>query len=330
MDWLLLHDARMIVRRFVRVADGELVTLVTDQSRRAEAEALALAVDEAGADSIVVDISREVARLFRSETFWTAPPANIVAAVQSSSVSIFTVDETYAFRLDHHVRELFETGPECSIFKVDLGMGSWGLTDAKLDEIDVIGRKLQERFSRASEVRIETSNGTGLALSIAGRKCLPVVAQPNRGEPYGIPIPLWGEYNWAPVEESANGMLVVDGITEATSKLHVVEEPVAIQITKGKVVHVEGGRDAEDLRELLTIDEGASLVGEFGIGGNPHAIPGTETEKALLGTVHIGFGNNDEYPGGTVRSVVHVDGGVRKATVEVDGEVIMESGSLLL
>jgi hypothetical protein len=39
------------------------------------------------------------------------------------------------------------------------------------------------------------------------------------------------------------------------------------------------------------------------------------------------FGNNDEYPGGMVRSQVHVDGGAREATVEVDGRKILDRAS---
>jgi len=40
MDHLLLHDARMIIREFVRLRGGETLVVVTDHRRRDEAEAL--------------------------------------------------------------------------------------------------------------------------------------------------------------------------------------------------------------------------------------------------------------------------------------------------
>jgi hypothetical protein len=45
-------------------------------------------------------------------------------------------------------------------------------------------------------------------------------------------------------------------------------------------------------------------------------------------SVLIGFCNNDEYPGGRFRSEVHVDGGARHATVEVDRRVVLQEGKL--
>jgi 2,5-dihydroxypyridine 5,6-dioxygenase len=324
----LLTEARMIVRQFVKVVPGELVAVVADRPRREEGEALAVAAEEAGTECLLIDMTRQVERLLTSKGFWIRPPQHLVEAVQASQVAIFAVDETYAFRLDHHVREIFETGPDCSIFKVDLGMGTWGITDATIQEIEETGRRILQAFAGADHVRVTSPAGTDLSLSIRGRQCLPVMPVPERGMPYGTPIPLWGEYNWAPVEGSVNGTLVIDGISEATTALHVVDEPVSVTIVAGKVTDVQGGEEAEAFSSVFAIDEGASQVGELGIGGNPIARPGTETEKALLGTIHVGFGNNDEYPGGMVRSEMHVDGGVRHATVEVDGRMVLRDGKL--
>jgi leucyl aminopeptidase (aminopeptidase T) len=163
-------------------------------------------------------------------------------------------------------------------------------------------------------------------LSIRGHDCLAVSVVPERGMPYAIPVPLWGEFNWAPVEGSVNGTIVVDGITEATPMLHVVSEPVTWTVSDDRIVDVRGGQDADDFRRTCETDAGSSLSGELGIGGNPRAIFGTETEKARLGTVHFGVGQNDEYPGGQIRSAVHIDGVVRNARVDVDGTVLIADG----
>jgi aminopeptidase len=270
----------------------------------------------------------QVASLLLGDEFWIDPPAPVIAAMQRSQVAILVLDETYGFRLDHKVRTLFETGPDCSIYKVDLGMGSWRLTRADLDAIERVGNDLLEAFAGADLVHVTSPGGTDVTLSIRDRECLPVVSVPERGLPWAIPVPLWGEFNWAPVEKSVDGRIVIDGITEATPLLHIVAEPVTWTVVDDRVVQVDGGQDADDFRQLFTIDDGASLIGELGIGSNPRAALGTETEKAKLGTVHFGLGQNDEYPGGKIRSAVHVDGVVRNARVEIDGKLVIANGRL--
>lgn len=329
MDDRLLTDARMIVRDFVRLRPDETIALVCDREHRDESEALALAVDELGATAITIDISQSVDRLLSSEAFWIAPPPQLLAALRASNVSLFVVDETFAFRLDHRVPELVEAGPGCSVFKLDAGMGSWGLTDDDILLVERIGRRLVGAIDGHDQVRVTSAAGTDLSLSVLGRRCLPILPVPERGKPYGLSIPLWGEYNWAPLEDRSNGVVVIDGLSEAGHVMHSVSEPVVITIENGRAVAIEGGADADDFRRVLATDAGAAVLGELGVGGNPKAMLGRETEKALLGTIHVGFGNNAAYPGGVNRSAIHVDGVVRDVTLEVDGQVVMRAGRLV-
>lgn len=330
MDLFLENDARMLVRDFVKLRADETLTVLVDGPRRHEGEALVRAAQEIGVKAVTIDISQHVAALLLGDTFWTNPPPSVVAAVQASNVTIAVIDETYGFRLDHKVRSLFEIGPDCSLYKVDLGMGDWRLTPADIAQVGTIADTLLGALAGADAIHVTSPGGTDVTLSIRGHGCLPVVAVPERGLPYAIPIPLWGEYNWAPVTGSVNGTIVIDGITEATAVLHVVSEPVTWTIVEDRIVDVKGGQDADDFRTLFKTDDGASLIGELGIGGNPRAIFGTETEKARLGTVHFGVGQNDEYPGGEVRSAVHVDGVVRNARLEADGRLLIADGRLAI
>jgi leucyl aminopeptidase (aminopeptidase T) len=328
VDQFLLSDARMVVRDFIKLAPGETVTVLADGPRAQEARAVMAAAQEAGADAVLLDVSAQVASLLLGDRFWVDPPAPVIAAIQASRVTVIVVDETYGFRLDHKVRSLFRTGPDCSIYKIDLGLGTWRLHPQDIGEVQRIGEQLLAAMAGADRVRVTSPAGTDVELSIRGHACLPVEVVPGRGLPWAIPVPLWSEFNWAPVERSVNGTIVIDGITEATPLLHVVGEPVTWTVVEDRIVEVQGGQDAEDFRTVLAVDAGAGLIGELGIGGNPRAIFGTETEKAKLGTVHFGIGQNDEYPGGKIRSAVHVDGVVRNARVEVDGRQLIAGGRL--
>jgi hypothetical protein len=325
-DLQLHDDARMIVEDFVRLTAGETVAVLSDSRHRAEAEALIAVIESRGNPVIGVDVTQQVDQLLSTDAFWIDPPAHLHSLVQATNVNIFVVDETYGFRLDHKIAGLFQTGPECSIFKVDEGMGSWGLTKDDIDHVYRLGAHIQSALDGAETVRITSPGGTDLTLSLKGRVCLPIMPVPDRGSPYGLSVPLWGEYNWAPIEDSAQGRVVIDGLTEAGKQMDVVSEPVVVFVENGRAVRVEGGKDADEFRSLFATDAGSNVVGELGVGGNPKAIAGRETEKAKLGTIHIGFGGNQTYPGGLNHSVVHFDGVARDVTIEVNGRKIIANG----
>lgn len=317
----------MIVNDFVRLKPGETVAVFGDDSHRAEAAAVLAAVRALGNEVVGVDVAQQVAALRASEEFWIDPPAHLRALIQATNVNIFVVDETYGFRLDHKVSRLFRTGPDCSIFKVDEGLGTWNLSGSDIAYVNELGGHIQSALNGAHEVHITAPGGTDLRLSLAGRTCLPIMPVPERGEAYGLSVPLWGEYNWAPIENSATGAIVFDGLTEARAEMGTVAAPVTVTVSGGRVTAVHGESDADDFRRLFALDEGSNVVGELGVGGNPRAQFGRETEKALLGTIHIGFGDNHVYPGGLNRSEVHFDATVRGVTIVADGVTVIRDGA---
>ena len=135
-----------------------------------------------------------------------------------------------------------------------------------------------------------------------------------------MPIPLWGELNWAPVEELTEGRAVIDGILMRWGAQLAVSHPVEWVVHKGRIVEVKGGRDAHDfIKTLESADENAYIIGELGIGASHKARLGTMEEKGRLGTVHLGVGSNKVvYPGGRIVSKIHGDGSIRNVTVYVD------------
>jgi aminopeptidase len=84
---------------------------------------------------------------------------------------------------------------------------------------------------------------------------------------------------------------------------------------------------------LQTLDAGGEngrTLAELGIGTNPGAtISGQilEDEK-VEGTVHFAFGTNTGF-GGNNQATVHIDGLVRDAVVDLDGQPILRAGRLL-
>ena len=71
-------------------------------------------------------------------------------------------------------------------------------------------------------------------------------------------------------------------------------------------------------------------IAEFGIGTNPNArrIDSTLEAEKILGTIHIGYGNNF-FMGGKVNADFHSDFIVSAPTVWFDDELFMNEGAIV-
>jgi len=189
------------------------------------------------------------------------------------------------------------------------------------------GEKLSRIVSRANGVRITTKAGTDLSFSIKGRRALPdhgII--PYKGGFTNLPA---GEVYLAPVEGSANGLLVIDG---SIADIWPIKNPIKIAIANGFAVGVGKGQQAEELWQIISAHGQNGLnVAEFGIGINPRAkITGNVLEdEKVLGTIHIAFGDNSGF-GGRVKVPSHQDGIVKDPNVWLDGKQLMKNGKLLI
>jgi leucyl aminopeptidase (aminopeptidase T) len=137
-----------------------------------------------------------------------------------------------------------------------------------------------------------------------------------------------GEVAVAPVEDTAEGVLVIDG---SLALLGVVKEPITLAFHKGTVTEITGGKEALELKKYLKNldDPNAYRLAELGIGINEKArIIGNllEDEKALR-TAHCAIGSNSTV-GGKIISKTHIDGIILDPTLEVNGKTILSKGTV--
>jgi leucyl aminopeptidase (aminopeptidase T) len=195
-------------------------------------------------------------------------------------------------------------------------------------EIAINARALMARFKGAEKAHLTAPSGTDIIMGIGGRDFETDVEIKN-GAMGNLPA---GEIWCAPVEDSAQGVIVADG---SIGDLGAIKKPLTIVVKGGKVQDVKGGTPAllGKLDKFLKVDEMATVIGELGIGLNPGArITGNllEDEKAG-GTAHIAFGNNTDMPGGKNTSKTHRDFLFHRPTLTVtfsDGrqETILKDG----
>jgi aminopeptidase len=197
------------------------------------------------------------------------------------------------------------------------------LYGAVLLDWDEEGRKMErikERFDPAEEVRI-VGHETDLRFSIAGREG--IVDDGHLNMP-------GGEVFYCPVEDSTEGVVTF-------SEFPAVQEPdvvdgVRMRYENGRVVEASATANEEALLGALDRDEGARVLGEFGIGCNPgiqRHMKNTLFDEKIYGTIHLAVGAGIGVAGGLNQSATHWDmvkdlrnGG----RIELDGVVVQENG----
>src|SRR5216683_1270529 len=291
----LLKDAALIVDVCFSVEEGDVVTIICDDDHTAEAMAVAEVVVERGGWPVVMNNEMQVRRGRADVRFPMAPPANLHRAMVGSDEVIIIANLEWANRFAHvnAVRETCEANGK--IASVEPGMGSWGVTVEDIMRATERARDAMAALEGKKQVHVTTPLGTDFYVSIEGRPSLEVTPVKRRGQMMG-PVPLWAEVAYAAVEDFTRGSAVVDG----------------------ECVAIEGGAEAQRLREAIDGVENATVVGEFAFGTSEKAPYGTPSEKGRIGTVHLALGDNhNAYPGGQNVCSLHLDGVFLNATLEI-------------
>lgn len=135
-------------------------------------------------------------------------------------------------------------------------------------------------MNRTDRVRLVAPE-TDLTFSIKGLNAINCSGDKN------IPD---GECFTAPVRDSINGTIRfnVPSVHEG-----IQYDFIKLRFENGKVVEMDSGTNTERLRKVLTIDEGASYVGEFSLGFNPYVLkPMKDTlfDEKIAGSLHMALG----------------------------------------
>ena len=204
---------------------------------------------------------------------------------------------------------------------------------ADYNAIAALTNRLGDRLDGRSQVRITTPLGTDLELDISGRKVMRDTGLFHQPRSHGnLPA---GECYVSPIEDRTNGVFIVDKSYPGI----LIDEPIRLTVEHGRVIAIDGGREAQRLQEIIRDGErkphgeGCRVVCELGIGTNPNArLQGNVlTDEKVLGTVHIAIGHNAlESYGGRNRAPIHLDGVIGDPTLVIDGETLIQSGDLLV
>jgi len=203
-----------------------------------------------------------------------------------------------------------------------------GAMDADYHMIANRTLEIQSRLEGVSEIKISNKQGTDLEFSIQGRKKFAETGLIERfAKPCNLPA---GEAGCSPVEGTTNGRIVLEkGWHKSLS-----DGQAAIAIEEGFIKSIVGPKKfVEEMDRILRVGidqdpyKSRRNIAEFGIGTNPNAkkIDNTLEAEKILGTIHIGYGNNF-FMGGKVNADFHSDFVVNAPSVWLDREIFMNNG----
>jgi leucyl aminopeptidase (aminopeptidase T) len=198
--------------------------------------------------------------------------------------------------------------------------------DVDYKEMEKQTEKMKQLLNKGTKVKITTKKGTNIKFSIKGRKAKGSAGILSKKRALGnLPA---GESFLAPVENTANGKIIIDG-----SILNLkIKNKITIKVKNGYAENIKGKFEAKLLNEILekVKNKKAYNIAELGIGTNPKAIVTGNTleDEKVKGTCHLALGNNIGF-GGKTDVPVHIDGVIKKPTIFIDGKVIIKDGKLL-
>jgi len=310
-----------LLRTCAHAKTGEKVLVVTDTETEA-----------AMADTIMAAATRldlEVATVTMRPRVLPGdePPAPIVAAMLASDVIICPTSRTL-FHTNARTAACKNGARFLSMAGANMSVLSSRAMFADFHKQELVLKKVVELLTHAKHIQLTNRAGTHLTLDVFGRSGGGVSGMATRpGDATGVPDI---EAYIAPLEESANGTLVIDGSTSVTG---IVKRPINIDFKSGRAIRIRGGAEARQLLRVLQKagNRNAFRIGEFGIGLNPLArIRGAIIEdEATFGTVHIALGDNSRL-GGVNSAPTHIDMVLTSPHVRLDGKTVLKGRHLTL
>lgn len=181
---------------------------------------------------------------------------------------------------------------------------------------------IRDRFQAAATVRI-VGEGTDLTLSTEGRTYEVGDGRINMPD---------GEIYTAPVDDSAEGVITFEfpGIYAGQTI-----SGIQLEFRQGRVVNASAQSGEPFLKQILELDEGASRLGEFGVGVNfgiDRFVGDILYDEKIGGTIHLALGRAYPECGGVNQSALHWDivKDLRQSgRIELDGQLVFENGTFL-
>lgn len=259
-------------------------------------------------------------------------PPERVAANSTGGSKISDKEEERKLR-SVFLMQALATPARAAAYGFDLAKWKHTLEDASSTDLAILsqkGKELARTLAEASELRLQTPNGSDLRFSVSGRQ-----VRVNDGiideddvqtGAYSVNIPA-GEDFVTIVEDSAEGILTPD--QPLTYKGSFIEG-IKLTFKDGKIQSFTGGKNFEIMKADYDATSGdKDRIADLTVGLNPKAAYGFLINSIVSGAVTVGIGDNHT-EGGKNNSNFHLTFTSGSATLTADGKELLKNGRFAL
>ena len=172
------------------------------------------------------------------------PPVPVAAAMAGADVEFLLTSMSYS-----HVKARIaatENGARIASMPMMTVEIAENYLNADYPFIKRVSEEYSKMLESASKVRVVTQKGTDIVMDISGRKAYADTGfLTNKGDLGNLPA---GEAYIAPLEDKANGTIVVDG---CIAYVGPVEDDVVLTVKNGRITDIAGQKSAQALKEFL-------------------------------------------------------------------------------
>jgi 2,5-dihydroxypyridine 5,6-dioxygenase len=334
----LLSDLCHRELELCRVHPGEAVAVLSQGDDRADyAEAFLAAIVRLGATGFHVRVPESTSGLTNEGGAWRVgvTPLSAQPAVVDALKTVDMVVDLIFLLFSREQLEIQQAGTRILTCVEPVPV----LTHLfPLEERRAVAEAAVERLRSARELRFTNAHGTDVTYRLGA---YPVQCQygftdePGRWDhwPSGAFVYTGGH------DEGVDGRVVIAPGDILLPFKRFVEEPITLTIEGGRITAIEGGNDAEVMRDYMAgfDDERAYALSHIGWGLEPRARwSGLATDpggmwmeaRCFAGNVLFSTGPNQEL-GGANDTPCHLDIPMRHCDLFLDGEAVVHGGSLV-
>ncbi|MGC2635926.1 MAG: aminopeptidase [Acidobacteriaceae bacterium] len=322
--------ARVAIATCLRVEASEKVTLITDRETLPIAASIAAELAANGCRWNAFVLEDLAPRPL------TAMPAEVLADMETSDVSIFAVQvQRNELRSRMQMTDVVNRRRMRHAHMVNITpqIMCEGMR-ADYERVDRLSQKVIEKVRKARFIRATTAAGTDLRAELnPDYKWLKTSGIISRDKWGNLP---GGEIFSTPGE--VNGTFVVDGVVGdyLCAQYGLLEAtPLTIEIRGNRMVgsKSENAQLQRDFEAYTHTDENSDRVGEFAIGTNigVERVIGNILQDEKFPGIHIAFGNPyGEHTGAPWTSTTHIDVVGLRFNIWIEDEPLMREGRFLV
>ncbi len=313
---------RKIVEEFFPIKPGENVVVTADTiSDWRVVEETVKAIYGVGAiPTLVVHPTTDVAT--------ADPPEPVTAALQAADAWIEFNDSYLLY--SNAWKKAMAAGVRCFTLGGDVDSLVRMVGRVNYAVLDSLANKLIELSNRATEMHVTSASGTDLRVKVdpAGSEGHVLKGGGESGISFAgtgsTQVPP-GQATFGHVPGRVEGALVFDGAVYPPTEIGVLREPVTLEISKGKITKISGGREARTFEKWL---ESWDHPGMFEIAHCTYGFnPGVKRCKGEIGHDERVFGCMEFGMGAAwADAPAHTDGIVLEPSVWADDVLLEEDG----